>query len=44
MDWSQYWNKLLGRTAGLKSMDVAYWERPDHSGWLMKQGMSCVNG
>lgn len=43
MDWSQYWNKLLGRTDQLTSTDVSYWERPDHSGWLMKQGTYCVD-
>lgn len=42
VDWSQYWNKMLGRTDQLTSTDVSYWERPDHSGWLMKQGMSQI--
>ena len=37
---SRYWNKLLGREETFRSIgtDVKYWESPERSGWLMKQG------
>lgn len=40
VDWSKYWNKLVGREETLKRIgsEVEYWESPEHAGWLMKQG------
>ena len=35
-DVSQVFNKLLGRNEDYGN--VAYWQEPERSGWLMKQG------
>lgn len=35
-DVSQMFNKVLGRT--FDAGNVTFWENPERSGWLMKQG------
>lgn len=37
-DFSQLVNKALGRNQ--ETGGIAFWEHPERSGWLMKQGMA----